>query len=219
MRFRLIPSLLCLLLLPLHAEPAGKTTVACVGDSITFGSGAKDRSKESYPAVLQTLLGDDHVVRNFGVGGSTLLRQGDKPYFKQNAHAEAMALKSDIYVVKLGTNDTKPQNWKHKDQFEADARALVGEIRAANPKARVFLCTPVPAYPGNFGISDAGIREVGPLVRKVAESEKTMLIDLYTPLSGHPEFFPDKVHPNAAGYKVLAGAVYEGLTGKKAPAH
>ena len=216
MRHRLIPALLSLLLLPVHAEPAAKTTVACVGDSITFGAGAKDRAKESYPAVLQALLGDDHQVRNFGVSGATLLRQGDKPYARQKAHAEAMAMKADIYVVKLGTNDTKPQNWKHKDQFEVDTRTLVAEIRAANPKARIYLCTPVPAYPGNFGITDTGIREVGPLVRKVAESEKTGLIDLYTPLSNHPEFFPDKVHPNSAGYKVLAGVVYEGVTGKKA---
>lgn len=51
--------------------------VACVGDSITFGTGA-DPGK-SYPSQLQALLGSGWQVKNFGVGGRTLLRKGGPP--------------------------------------------------------------------------------------------------------------------------------------------
>ncbi len=56
-----------------------KTKIACVGDSITFGSGIPNREKLSYPAQLSALLGDDYEVRNFGVSGATMLENGDKP--------------------------------------------------------------------------------------------------------------------------------------------
>ena len=60
-----------------------KIRVACVGDSITFGSGIQDRNTNSYPAQLGRLLGEKWETRNFGVSGATLLKNGDKPYWKQ----------------------------------------------------------------------------------------------------------------------------------------
>ena len=54
--------------------------VACVGDSITFGAGIKERETQCYPVQLGQLLGDEFEVRNFGVNGATLLKQGDLPY-------------------------------------------------------------------------------------------------------------------------------------------
>lgn len=214
---RLLPGLVSCLVLSARAEAPARIKVACVGDSITAGSGASDRATASYPALLQALLGETHEVRNFGVGGATMLRQGDKPYFKQGAHKQAMEFKADIAVVKLGTNDTKPQNWKFKDDFAADARALIAELRAANPAVKIYVALPVPAYPGNWGINEPGIAEgVIPVLRAVAASGKTEVIDLHAALSGHPEFFPDKVHPNDAGYRVIAATVFQALTGREA---
>ena len=87
--------------------PAEKTLrVACVGDSITYGSGIKDRHHDSYPAVLGRWLGPGWDVRNFGVSGATLLKKGDLPYFKQKNHEAAVAFTPDIVVIMLGTNDS-----------------------------------------------------------------------------------------------------------------
>src|SRR4051794_12474851 len=142
-----------------------KLRVACVGDSITFGSGIADRAHNSYPAQLARLLGDRYDVRNFGVSGATLLKNGDKPYWKEKAFQEAKDFQPDLVVIKLGTNDSKPQNWKHKDEFVADARDLVREFSGLPSHPRVFVCRPVPAYPGNWGIRDEVIRnEVIPLL-------------------------------------------------------
>src|SRR5579885_3646478 len=63
-----------------------KIRVACVGDSITYGAGIKDREHNSYPAQLQKLLGDGYEVRNFGVNGRTLLSKGDLPYVKERTY-------------------------------------------------------------------------------------------------------------------------------------
>ena len=49
--------------------------IACVGDSITYGSGATDRNFTSYPSILQTLLGEDNYkVYNNGLGSATALK-------------------------------------------------------------------------------------------------------------------------------------------------
>jgi lysophospholipase L1-like esterase len=65
--------------------------VAAVGDSITWGSGLADRERDSYPAHLGRMLGDQHEVRNFGVNGTTLLRKGDRPYWTTSAFDAAKA--------------------------------------------------------------------------------------------------------------------------------
>src|SRR5262245_47466097 len=60
---------------------ARAVNVACVGDSITAGSGLPSPSTQAYPAVLGTLLGTDYTVENFGVSGTTMLKNGDFPYW------------------------------------------------------------------------------------------------------------------------------------------
>jgi acyl-CoA thioesterase-1 len=198
------------------ADYKDKIRVACVGDSITFGSGVKDREVNNYPAQLGRMLGEKWEVRNFGVSGATMLRKGDKPYDKQKAYNDALAWKPDVVVIKLGTNDSKPQNWKHKQDFAGDARAMALAFRQVNPAVRVFLCLPVPAYPGNFGIRDEVIRdEAVPVLREVAKETNATVVDLYEALSGKKEMFPDKVHPNAEGATVIAKTVYKALTGKE----
>ena len=52
------------------AAQAVPTKVACVGDSITFGSGLKPGDAR-YPQVLGTLMGPDFDVRGFGNPGKT----------------------------------------------------------------------------------------------------------------------------------------------------
>lgn len=192
------------------AQKTAPIQVACVGDSITQGVGAKADS--SYPKQLAALLGERFAVKNFGNSGSTLLQSGDKPYHKQPQYAAMLEMKADAYVVKLGTNDSKPHNWKHKADFKSSAFALLDAIRQANPQATIFLCLPVPAFPANFGITDQIIRtEVIPLLKEIASEKQTKLIDLYAVLEGKPEMVPDKVHPNAEGYRLLSAAVHKAL--------
>lgn len=200
-------------------EPArkeGAVRVACVGDSITFGSGVEERETNAYPAVLGRLLGEAYEVRNFGVSGATAQKQGDKPYRTLDAFKEASAFEPQIVVIKLGTNDSKPHNWRGAEPYEADLRALVEHFQRLPHEPRVFLCTPVPVYKDAFTIRESVVRdEVVPAVRRVAERAKTPVIDLYAALSNAADAFPDGVHPNAAGAKKIAETVAKAVTEAK----
>ena len=192
--------------------------VACVGDSITFGAGIKDRVRYNYPRQLDRLLGAKWEVRNFGVSGATLLKDGDKPYWEEEAFDDALAYDPHVVVIKLGTNDTKPENWKHSAAFAGDYADMIGRFRGLPSKPRIWACLPVPAYPERWGISDEGIRnEVVPLVRQVARDTEVQLIDLYRPLSNKAALFPDKIHPNAEGARLIAEQVYRALAGRQNP--
>ena len=54
-----------------------------------------------------------------------------------------------------------------------------------------------------------------PIIQQVAAEKGLPVIDLHTALSGKPELFPDGVHPNAAGAKLMARAVYAALVGEE----
>lgn len=186
--------------------------IACVGDSITYGAGIKDRKNDSYPSQLDKLLGDGHEVKNFGVSGTTLLKKGDHPYWKTKQYRNSIDWKPEIVVIKLGTNDTKPKNWKHKDQFEEDLKAMVTTFRSQPSKPQIFLCLPVPAFPERWGIRDTVIKgELIPIIRKVAKEKGCQVIDLHKALEGKKDFFPDKVHPNKDGAKLIAKSVHSAL--------
>src|SRR5713101_5026937 len=73
------------------AQTNAPVRIACVGNSITYGSGIDDRDRFSYPAQLGRLLTGIAEVRNFGVGGRTLLKHGDYPYWNMRAFTDAKA--------------------------------------------------------------------------------------------------------------------------------
>ncbi|MBC8217948.1 MAG: SGNH/GDSL hydrolase family protein, partial [Planctomycetes bacterium] len=122
-----------------------------------------------------------------------------------------------VVVIKLGTNDTKPQNWKYRDQFATDYKDMIDAFRNVRAKPRIWICRPAPAYEERWGISDKRIRgEAIPIIDRVAEETGAEIIDLYKPLSEKPDLFPDKIHPNAGGATLMAQEIYRALTGKSA---
>ncbi len=187
--------------------------VACIGNSITYGSGIKNRDSLSYPAQMSRILGEKWVVQNFGISGATLLKKGDKPYWKQTRLTDAMDFRPDVVVIKLGTNDSKPQNWKFKNEYVADYLKLVDTLRALPTHPIVFVCLPVPAYATKWGINDSIINvDVIPMVKSVAKQRKLKVIDLNAVLQNHAELFPDKIHPNAEGASLMAKKIASELT-------
>jgi YhcH/YjgK/YiaL family protein len=183
--------------------------VACVGNSITFGSGIKERDKDSYPAVLGKLLGNGFEVRNFGIGGRTCLNKGDRPYMKEKIYQEALEFNPDIVIIKLGTNDTKPENWKFESEFENDLTTMVKSFKNLVSKPKIYLCYPATAYKVQWGINDSTIvNGVIPHVNAVAKKCNTGIIDMHKVTANMPENFPDNIHPNVTGAAIMANAVY-----------
>ncbi|MEO5915490.1 MAG: GDSL-type esterase/lipase family protein [Luteolibacter sp.] len=199
---------------PIHPKSGQPVKISCVGDSITQGSGAA--AGKSYPSQLQELLGDKWQVGNFGVSGRTLLRKGDFPYWNEDAFKKAQDFHPDVVIIMLGTNDTKPQNWSHKAEFESDYRDLVKTFQDLKPSPRVYICRPVPVpEPGNFGINETVLQEQMSIVNKLAAELKTGIIDMHAALQDKPQLLPDHVHPNTEGAGEMAKAAVKALTGKK----
>ena len=108
---------LCLFSLWAVAQEKKPVKIACVGNSITYGSGIKNQFQNSYPGLLSQLLGEGYDVRNFGISARVLLNKGDHPYMNEKAYQDALAFNPNIVVIKLGTNDSKSFNWKYKADF------------------------------------------------------------------------------------------------------
>lgn len=206
-------AVLAAILLIGHLAAADVVRVACVGDSITFGYGLQ----RTYPAQLGHWLGTNYDVRSFGVSATTLLHRGDFPYIGRPAYTNALDFKADIVVIDFGANDSKHpgdgsldatnavNNWQHKADFIGDYKELIAAFRKSNPAAKIFVCYPTPDFPGRWGINDKTIRdEMIPMIRTVADETGATVIDLHSALAGKAELFPDTVHPNDAGARLMA---------------
>lgn len=215
MKKTLILSLCLLFCTVLFARKPVK--VACVGNSITYGSGIADREKDSYPVKLQQMLGDKYLVDNFGKPGATLLNKGHRPYMQQKEFKDALAFAGDIVVIHLGINDTDPRNWpNYRDYFIRDYRALIDSFRVVNPQCRILIArlTPIADRHPRF---ESGTRdwhgEIQLAIENIAKYANVQLIDFHEPLYPYPYLLPDAVHPNVEGAALLAKTVYEGITG------
>lgn len=203
--------------------------VACIGNSITDGSGIDMASQHGYPAILQQKLGKDYWVKNFGVGGRTMLNKGDRPYMNELAWRDALAFQPDIVIIKLGTNDSKPQNWQHGAEFKQDLVQMITELcpelaqlpknkkkrskALAEVKTQIFLCTPIPAFKSTWNINDSVIvNGVIPVQQEVAKEYGLQVIDLHTLFANDGDkMVADGIHPNADGARRMAEIIADAL--------
>ena len=191
--------------------------VACVGNSITYGYGIENREQNSYPSVLQRLLGKGYKVGNFGHSGATLLSKGHRPYIQQEEYQKALAFAGDLVVIHLGINDTDPRNWpNHRNDFVKDYLTLISSFKKANPKARIVIArmSPLSHRHPRF---ESGTRdwhaEIQQAIALIAQQTNAQLIDFHEPLYHFPQMLPDAVHPNTQGAAILAQVVFGAITG------
>ena len=199
--------------------------VACIGNSITDGHGIDMCDAYGYPAELQKLLGKDYWVKNFGVSARTMLNKGDYPYMNELAWQDAQAFKPDVVIIKLGTNDSKPENWQYGAEFRQDLEQMILTLRpdlaqpvgkkakkskknavAAPVKPQIFLCTPIPAFKSTWNINDNVIvNEIIPIQREVAQKYGLQVIDLHMLYANDGDkMLDDGIHPDGKGAHRMA---------------
>ena len=184
---RRIFALLCLLAgsLAAHAQ-----TVVCFGDSLTAGYGAP--AGASYPDDLRKLLAGSHAtILNQGISGNTT-KDG---LLRVNA---VLALHPAIVVLELGANDGL-RGFPVPD-IERNLSRIIEQLQRAH--ARVLLLG--MKLPPNLGPDYVDPYDA--LFPALAQKYKLPLLPfLLEHVYDHDELLsPDNLHPNAAGYRVVA---------------
>lgn len=204
-----------------------KITVACVGDSITQGTGAKN-SANYYPSQLQKLLGDGFKVVNCGKASAYVMSpeseynvKASTPelWYKNTAqYKTAMASNPDIIIVMLGTNDARSMSeGAAKDDFVKWYKDLISDFQSLESKPQIYLSTMIPAVNGHTTYQ--GTSWILPdVIREIADELKLPLVDTaenvgdyYTGLLA----YGDKVHPTDKTYRALAVSFYNEVFGGK----
>jgi len=187
--------------------------IACIGNSITYGSGISNRENNAYPVQLQNILGDHYLVKNFGVSGRTLLKKGDYPYWETDAYKNALQFKPDVLYIKLGTNDSKLQNRVFLNEFEGDYKELIDQFKKQNDKVRIVILLPLPSFlEDSTSIWNPVIKDnIIPKLQNIAYKNNVEILDLYQLFIDKSYLLPDKIHPSSLGATVIANRLYENM--------
>jgi lysophospholipase L1-like esterase len=163
--------------------------IICFGDSLTYGTGAA-RDK-SYPAQLSEIIG--HPVINAGIPGNTTA-DGLK-----RLESDVLDRSPRMVLITLGGNDMK--NGIDKKTAFKNLRKIVVAIQEKD--ALVVI--------GGVKLLfwDRGYEEE---YEKLAEETGVILIpNVLKGLIGHDDLMSDAIHPNAAGYKIMAERFHKAI--------
>ncbi len=192
--------------------------IVCIGDSITFGAGVVlTRNRDCWVRILDRMMKPEYTVLNYGICGAALMQESAMPYAADFWQA-AKELQAQVYILMLGTNDTRPETWN----AEAYAKQLAARVQELmqNPGVQdVCLMAPPPMYKkGETGPQVAAdipenttLAQIRNSIRACAEKNGLTFIDLYDSMKDHPEYMKDGVHPNKQGNLIIAQTVFNSL--------
>lgn len=181
----------------LGAPRAGEARVVFMGNSIT----------EGWAPLFATLFpGKPYVGR--GISGQTT------PQMLVRFRQDVVALKPAVVVILAGTNDIAGNTGPSTLAMIEDNLASMTEIAQANG-IRVVLSSVLPVwdYPWKPGLQPAPkIVALNEWMKRYAASRGAVYLDYHTPMADarqgmKADLAYDGVHPNEAGYRVMAGLV------------
>jgi len=164
-------------------------SIVCFGDSITFGYGAN--KGEDYPAYLARLVKTE--VINSGIDGDTS-QEGLK-----RVDTDVLDRKPFLVIIEFGGNDFLRK--VPKEATLENIGKMVDRVQAAGAMAAV-----VDISAGMLlGDYRAGLY-------KLARAKGAIYIpSIFKGIITNPNLKSDFIHPNAEGYKVIAGRVYKAI--------
>jgi len=208
-------SVFCLLAVilvsPACRRPPRGVIILCAGDSLT---------DSEYPRHLQRLLGREGrraKVLNYGRKGHT---SGEYLRFLRQQGTSVAREHPDFILLQLGTNDVRVDgDQTATEDFGRNMEAIIGLFREftdrRGERTHVLIATipPLPedcSPPFGPGSRDRVVREINPLIRKIAAAEGLPVVDNYSHFLRSPEFLPE-VHPTSEGYRLMARHWLEAL--------
>ncbi len=175
---------------PRLAPLAADAVILAFGDSITYGSGAN--SNESYPAVLAELTG--RTVINAGVPGE-LSADGLK-----RLPAALDEHRPQLLILCHGGNDLLRKHDEAALARNLDAMARLAEVRGVT-----VVLIGVPKL--GFGLAVPALYPRLASAQRLAYEGK-----IVASIEGDRALKSDPIHPNAAGYRLLAQRIRALLT-------
>ena len=191
------------------------TKIACIGNSITAGAGLQNPYLDAWPIQLRTILGAGYYTEDLGVSGTTMMKTGDSPWWNQHQYGATKELNPDEILISLGTNDSKTYQWNAVN-FKKDYLALIDSFSIISSHPKFYILTCAKAYSSIYNINDSTIiNGIIPILKEISSERKIPVIDTYSATLNMNSYFPDGVHPNAAGAEIFATHVAEILKTKK----
>ena len=174
--------------------PAGPERVVFMGNSIT------EAWARFFPSHFP---GREYIGR--GIGGQTT------PQMLVRFRQDVIALRPRVVVILAGTNDIAGNTGPSTVEMIQDNIASMAEIARANG-IRVVLTSvlPVDDYPWRRGLDPAPkIIALNRWMRQYAADHAAVYLDLHSAMRNErdgtqAELASDGVHPNEAGYRVMA---------------
>jgi len=163
--------------------------IICFGDSLTFGTGATP--DKSYPAQLAAII--NQPVINAGIPGDTTTRA------LQRLERDVLSRTPRMVLITLGGNDLK--NGVDKQVAFKNLKEIVEAIQAEG--ALVVI--------GGIKLLfwDRGYEAE---YEKLADETGAILIpNILGGLMGNEELMHDTIHPNAAGYEIMAKKFHKAI--------
>ena len=207
---------------PVKAQPLASVRpvrITCVGASDV--ATPTPYGTPNWPDEIAPTLGYEYVLTNCGDSGSDMMKNGVLPYWNSQQYTNSLNSSPDIVIIMLGSNDSNPSNWPIQTNYIPDYESLISQYRNLPSHPRIYLNTLLTVYTnGNYGISDPIVTgQLCPIIRQIALDENLPLIDVNGATKNMPQNFPDNVHPDVAGAKVVAACIFNGLmnAGEAAP--
>ena len=118
-------------------------------------------------------------------------------------------------IIMLGTNDARTNIYSEINRFVSDYEHMISRIQNFSSKPQIFLVEPPPIYSNTMNLDGTDlVQGVIPRIQQIADTMHLPLIDAYTPMLNHPDYFTDGVHPNSKGAQVIANTIYNAITAK-----
>lgn len=130
---------------------------------------------------------------------------------RKHQFEDIKSYKPDIIILKLGTNDSRTNEWPQDAFFYADYARLVDEL--VKTGATVYLCYPIPPYGEKWEGRDKNVtKRLTPIIDRIAQEKQLKVIDLYHLHKMEDSYYlPDGIHPTPEGYKRMAENIYKAL--------
>ena len=189
---------------------AQQIRVACIGNGLTYGTGINKRELNSYPAQLQRILGDNYLVRNFGVEGSTIYKDDEKSFRKSAQYQASLDFEPEIIIFSFGLEEAKITGNGQEVNFVKDYKEMVFRYFNLPTALRTIVLTPAPSF-DTFGTLDNRVikNTIMPAIEEVAFSTSSEIVNIYSLLSSGGANYADNINLSAIGANKIARNIYE----------